>query len=52
MALFKYYKLKDKLPKPDDPLLRFFPSSSILAANEEVSKECKDGLNDTGKRIV
>ena len=49
MALFKYYKLKDKLPKPDGPLSKLLPSSSILAANEEVSKERKDGVNDTGK---
>lgn len=38
MALFKYYKLKEKLPKPDGPLSQSVPSSSILAANEEVSK--------------
>ena len=42
MMLFKYYKLKYKLPEPDGPFSRFHPSSSILVA--------KDGLNDGGKR--
>ena len=38
MALFKYYKLKEKVPKPDGPLSQYIPSSSILAANEELSR--------------
>ena len=55
MALLKYYKLKEKLPKPDGPLSQSIPSSSILAANEEVSKvgrECSgdDAQAACGKR--
>ena len=47
MSLLKYYKLKEKLPKPDGPLSHYIPSSSILAANEELSKVtgCENGDN-------
>ena len=38
MALLKYHKLKEKLPKPDGPLSQSIPLSSILAVNKEVSK--------------
>ena len=38
MALFKYYKLKEKVPKPDGPLSHYIPSSLILAANKELSR--------------
>jgi len=31
MALLKYYKLKEKLPKPDGPLSQSIPLSLILA---------------------
>ena len=39
MALFKYYKLKEKLPKPDRLLSQSVPLSLILSANEEVRSE-------------
>ena len=44
MVLFKYYKLKEKLPKPDGPLSRCIPSSSIVAANEELAK-CRNSAD-------
>ena len=37
-TLFKYYKLKEKLPKPDGSLSQCIPSSSIVNANEELAK--------------
>jgi len=48
MALLKYYKLKEKFPKPDWTS----SSSSILAANEEVGCECSgdDAQATCGKR--
>ena len=60
MSLLKYYKLKENLPKPDGPLSHYISSSSILAANEELSKvtSSENGDNtkantvDAGKRAL
>ena len=55
MALFKYYKLKEKLPKPDGPFSQSVPLPSILAANEEVRSglsklECECSGDDAQTR--
>ena len=54
MALFKYYKLKDKLLKPDGPLSRLLSPVVIynywpLMKNSKLVRKHKDGVNDTGK---
>ena len=53
MALLKYYKLKEKLPKADGPLSHYIPLSSILAANEELSNVtgCENGDNTKANAV-
>ena len=38
MSLLKYFQTKSSLPKPDGPLSKAVPSSSIVAANKEVKE--------------
>ena len=46
MALLKYLQRTSTLPKPQGPLSRIMPSSSVAAANEEV----KQVLDEEGKK--
>ena len=46
MALYKYFApAKPSLPKPDGPLSAVVPSSSIAAANKEVTKVLEEELD-------
>jgi len=46
MALLKYLQRTSTLPKPQGPLSRIMPSSSVAAANEEVKRV----LDEEGKK--
>ena len=42
MCLLTYFRRKDQLPDPNDPLSRSFPSQTIIAANQEVETALKE----------
>jgi len=48
MALLKYLQHTSALPKPQGPLSRVMPSSSIAAANKEVKRV----LDEEGKNLT
>ena len=48
MALLKYLQRTSTLPKPQKPLSRVMPSSSVAAANEEVKRV----LDEEGKNLT
>ena len=51
MALFRYFKReKGNLPDPHGPLARSVPSTSIAAANSEVSTAIDTASRNSGKR--
>ena len=50
MSLLKYFQPSPALPKPQGPLSKVMPSSSIAAANEEVKRvlEIEEKKSDPG----
>ena len=51
MALFHYFKReKGNLPDPHGPLAQSVPSTSIAAANSEVSTAIDTASHNSGKR--
>ena len=49
MALWKYFKLKDKLPKPRGSLANNIPSRAIEQANQEVRQNDRHSQHTSNK---
>ena len=49
MSLYKYFSVKDKLPRPTEPFSLSLSSSAIVAGNREVTKVMESEKEKTTK---